>query len=232
MSRVLKKSDASAVHSLSSAWAIAKDGLAAPSTAVDPGHAALQSEIDSLNLRLAEQEAQLTDLREDARTAFERGEAKGREAGRREAEAQETQRLARLEAAIEQAHQAFRQSLAGLEYLAPALAHEALSRILAPSEARSQLVTGILARQLAAVEAGSVLHVEVSASDFPDDLALEALEGTLGSLGPAVHASVSLKSGDCRIKLKLGTLDVGLDRQWGCLGALLQDMAEPAGRQA
>ena len=236
MSRVLKRNGAAnapQVHSLMSALATAADGPAdAPSPAIDPERLALAAELQGLQLRLEQQDAQVSDLRAQVRSAFETGEAKGREAGMREAAAQDAQRLARLETGIEQALAAFKQSLTGLEHLAPALAHEAIAGILGESDARPALVAAIVRNQMKAVDARSVIHIEVSAADFTDDRALETLEETLGAAGPVVHASVALKSGDCRIKLKLGTLDVGLDQQWGRLGAVLMEMAEPAGRGA
>ena len=237
MSRVLKKNgttNAPAVHSLVSAWDVARNGAVDAATAppVDPERLALEVEQASLKHRLEQQAAELSDLRAQVRSAFENGEARGREAGRREAVEQDDQRLARLETGIDQAVAAFQASLGALERLAPALAREGLGRILGPSSERVPLVTAIVGHRLKTIEAQSIIHVEVSAADFADDLALEALEGTLGTLGPRVHASVSLKSGECRIKLKLGTLDVSLDQQWGRLGALLQDMAEPAGEEA
>ena len=236
MSRLLKRNGAAnapQVHSLMSALATAADGSAgAPLPVIDPERVALAAELQSLKLRLEQRDVQLSDLRAEVKSAFETGEAKGREAGLREATVQDAQRLARLEAGIDQALAAFKQSLAGLERLAPALAHEAIAGILGELDARPALVAAIVRNQMKAVDARSVIHIEVSAADFTDDQALEALDGTFGTAGPVVHASVALKSGDCRIKLKLGTLDVGLDQQWGRLGALLLEMAEPAGRGA
>jgi len=233
MSRVLKRDAVPGVHSPVTAWGAPRAGNGeAAGVAADPEFLALQGECEALKSRLDAQAAELAELRDAAQSAFAAGEAKGREAGLREAADGEAERLARLEAGIADARDDLRQSLDGLERLAPALAAEALSGILGATDDRVSLVAAIVRRQLALIESRAVVHVEVSAADFVDDEALAALEGVLGAQGPSVHASVALKSGDCRIKLKLGTLEVGVDQQWGQLRALLQEMAEPAGRAA
>jgi flagellar biosynthesis/type III secretory pathway protein FliH len=232
MSRVLKgnvTANAPTVHSLASAWEMARGGPTGTAPAIDPDLAALEADNAGLKLQLAQKETELSGLRAEVRAAFEEGKAQGRDAGRREVIEQDAERLVRLAAGIDQAHATFKHSLAGLERLAPALAEEGLGRILGQSDDRLQVMTAIIVNRLQSIEAQSVIHIEVSAADFIDEAALDALGGTLGGLGPVVHASVSLKSGECRMKLKLGTLDVGLDQQWGRLSALLQDMAEPVG---
>lgn len=225
MSRVLKGNSAPNV----SVWGASDRS---PPPAIDPERVAWQAEQQRLEGRLAQQAAELAGLRAQLRSAFEEGEAKGREAGVRETADGEARRLARLESGIEQALDTFRQAMDGLERLAPVLAHEALAGIFGSSDERLPLVVAAVRHRFAAIEAGAVLQVEVSAADFADDQALGALETALGPQGPAIHASVALKSGECRIKLRLGTLDIGLDQQWGRLSALLQDMAEPLGAPA
>jgi flagellar biosynthesis/type III secretory pathway protein FliH len=228
MTRVLKKNgavDAPGVHSLASAWAPLEAGPA-QAPVVDPELLGLRADVEALTAQLAERDARLAELRAEAEAAFKKGEAAGRDAGLREAEDGNEKRLARLEAGIGQAQATFEDALAGLERLAPALAHEALAALLGQGDERPQLVAAVVRHQVQTLEARSLIEIEVSASDFPDDEAVAGLQGSLGSLGPIIHASVSLKSGDCRIRLKLGTLDVGLDRQWAELAGLLRDMSE------
>jgi flagellar biosynthesis/type III secretory pathway protein FliH len=232
MSRVLKGNaapDRPAIHSLAAAWSTTKDGSAGTPAAGDPEHAARLAELEQLRAKLAERDRELAALRAELGSAFERGEAKGREAGLREAETSEAQRLARLEAGIGRALGAFEQALTGLERLAPALAHEALAGIVGAADDRLALIEATVRHQLTIVEAGSVVHIDVSAADFVDDEALEAFERTLGPQAPVVRASVALKSGECGIKLKLGALEIGPAQQWRRLGPLLQEMAAGEG---
>lgn len=232
MTRVLKKdaaTGASESHLRVSAWSTA---TAAPGTALlpatDPEILALRAEQEDLKRRLEQQDATLSELRAEAEAAFRKGEAKGREAGLREAADQDEQRLKRLEAGIEKAQATVAEAMAALERLAPALAHDALANILGQDSDRPQLVAAVVRHQVRTLDARSLIQVEVSAADFPDDDALAVLEGALAGR-PSIHASVGLKSGECRIKLKLGTLDVGVDRQWTELSAMLRDMAEGEG---
>jgi len=234
MSRVLKGNatpDNPAVHSLASAWSTSRDWSHDSAAAEDPQVLALQADLQQLKSQLAQGETEMADLRNQLGTAFEQGEAKGREAGLREAEASEARRLARLEAGIDHALAAFEEVLGGLERLAPALAHDALAGMIGSADERLQLIEAVVRHQLTVIEAGSALHIEVSAADFVDDDALEAFEKGLGPQAPVVRASVALKSGECRVKLKLGAIEVGPDQQWDRLGPLLQDMARPAKRR-
>lgn len=233
MTRVLKKDTATGVSEAQlrvSAWSTATAAPAsAQAPAVDPEILALRAEREDLKRRIEQRDATLSELRAEAEAAFREGEAKGREAGLREAADQSEQRLKRLEAGIGQAQAVFAEAMEALERLAPILAHDALANILGQDSDRPQLVAAVVRHQVRTLDARSLMQVEVSAADFPDDDALAVLEGALGNLGPSIHASVALKSGECRIKLKLGTLDVGVDRQWAELSAVLRDMAEGEG---
>lgn len=229
MSRVLKlngQSDASDIRPLSSAWNNPKSEPAL-TPAVNPEVLKLREERDLLQRRLDQQDAKLAELRKEVEAAFRKGEAEGREAGKRAVENNNAAMLSRLEAGIRQAAGTFVQTLSGLERLAPALAREGLAVILGPGEARAEQVTAIVVQNLRTLESHSVVQVEVSASDFDDEAALEALREALGASGLRIQVQAGLKSGDCRIRLKLGTVEVGLDQQWQRLSSLLDEMAEP-----
>lgn len=232
MSRVLKVhgTDAPAIRALHSAWETIREvPVEAPPPAMDPELLMLREEREGLRRRLEQQSSEIADLRKQADAAFREGESKGRDAGRREAEDQSAKMLAKLESGIEWALQAFAQSLAGLERLAPEVARHALAGILGQEGDRSDLVSAIVKRQLNAIETQSVLYIAVSAADFADDAALLSLSEALGTQKAKVQAYSSLKSGDCRIQLKLGALDVGVDQQWGRLDVMLTEMAQPGG---
>ena len=233
MSRILKLNghgDSGNIQPLSVALGEARDPTrVASAPAVDPETARLLDERTQLLRRLEAHDAEVADLRKQVEAAFRKGEAQGREAGQRAAEDASAARLARLENGIRQALDTFVQTLSGLEYLAPALARESLATLIGHGDTRAELVTATVGRHLRTLEAHSVLHVEVSQVDFQDDTALDALMQALGVPGLRVKAQPGLKSGDCRIQLKLGSLDVGLDQQCGRLGAMLAQMAVPPG---
>lgn len=227
MNRVLKSQglDASAVRSLRSAWSGERDVHPAAPSAVDPELAALREETERLHRLLEQQAADMVALRREAEDAFRRGEAQGRAAGLSEAEDRSAQSLARLEGGIDRAVAEFATALSVLARLAPELARQGLATMLGDDDDRAGLVTALVHRQLKIVEAHAVVHVAVSPADFDDD-ALAALGTTTGV---RVKGDSGLKAGDCRIRLTLGTLDIGLDQQWGRLSALLHDLAQPGG---
>ena len=230
MSRVLKvqaKTDMSAVRSLRSAWSGKADDRDAPPLAVaNPELVALREDRDRLLRLLEERTTDMSELRQQAKAAFREGEAQGREAGRREAEDQGAKSLAQLESGIERAVAVFTQAMSGLERLAPELARQGLAGILGVTDDRAEVVGAIVQRQVKTIEAHAIVHIAVSAADFGDEAARAHLESIAAA---KIHVDSALRSGDCRIKLKLGTLEVGVDQQWGRLEALLKDMSEPAG---
>lgn len=230
MTRVLKMegmADAPNVRSLRSAWGTAE---AAPlPVAVNPELAALREDHERLSRQVEQQWAEIQTLRAQAETAFRQGEVQGREAGLREAEDNGAKRLCRLEEGIGHAVAEIVQALSALERLAPELARQGVVAMLGAESDRSALVTAIVRRQLKALKAQAVVRVEVSAADFPDDAALSALVQALGAQGVHLAAESGLVSGDCRIRLKLGTMEVGLNQQWEQLDSLLHDLSQPAG---
>lgn len=233
MNRILKRNSQAAGSDVLS-LSVALGGAVPQRTreaepAVDPEVQKLLDERAALLERLEKQEAELAGLRKQVRTAFQEGEAEGREAGRRAAEDAGAAMLTRLEGGIRQAAGVFATAVSGLERLAPALAREGLAAVLGAEKGRAALVSAIVTQHLRTLEAHSILQIEVSQSDFGDEAALSALTQALGASGLRIVALAGLKSGECRIQLKLGTLDVGIDQQWGRLGALLEQMSQPVG---
>ena len=111
--------------------------------------------------------------------------------------------------------------MAGLERLAALLARTCLDRMLLADDGRADTVAALLRSQLARLEADAAVRIQVSAEDFPSPEALQML-------APApceIIASPSLKGGDCAIRLRLGTLEVGIGQQWGVLRDALEEMA-------
>lgn len=229
MSRVLKidrLTDAAGIRSVQSAFSLDPQGVEAPMPAIDPELVALREEQGRLHLRLKQKDAEISDLRSQIQGAFQKGEAQGRDAGIREAADHGTKLETKLEGGIAAALKAFTLSLSSIERLAPALARQGLASILENSEHRSGLVSDIIQRQLKIIETDTIVHIEVSAVDFADDAALTDLGKVVGDQRLSVRALSNLKSGDCRIKMTLGTLEVGVNQQWGRLSAILQDMSE------
>lgn len=71
-----------------------------------------------------------------------------------------------------------------------------------------------------------MLAIEVSASDFPDVGAQEALARAIGRDAVVLD---SLQPGGCRLRLRLGEVDLSLDGQLARLRAVLGGALEAAG---
>lgn len=198
----------------------------------NPEIEALRVQNERLQARILQLESETDVLRQKAKEAFGEGHLQGVEIGRRDVADEQSKHSETLEKGITRAVDEFSQALSHLEYLAPTLARQALEVIIGDKAARRDMVSAIVLKQLKSLEAQAVLYVEVSETDFPGDTARLILEAGgprerpngLHSREVQIRASALLKSGDCRIKLKLGTLEAGLEDQWGRLKDLLEDM--------
>lgn len=201
-----------------------------PVEAPSPEVMALRQELEAARRLVEKSQQEIDRLKEDVRRAYRDGEASGHAAGLKEAGDREDERLKRLRVGLEQALGLLGKELASLERLAPLLAREALGKILADPTEPADLVAGIIRRQLKQLAERCVLGVEVSSQDF----SAEAASAVLASIGRAdlqLSVTDALKSGQCRVKLRLGEVEVGVGQQWSVLGELLQAQSEP-GRPA
>ena len=66
----------------------------------------------------------------------------------------------------------------------------------------------------------------VSARDFADETALAALGAEANTGSVRLLADGDLESGECRIDLQLGHVDIGAGTQWAQVAAFLDGLAE------
>jgi len=228
---VIKASDATARRARIPAFhVLAADAAPAPAQAAiaDAHRAELEGQVAALTEALEAAEAKLAALELDAEAREADAMEAGRAAGRLEGAAIADEALAILEASAAGAVDDLRESLRNVETLAVALAKAAVAKVFGEVGAPADRVSLIVRRQLAALERSAVLSVQVSTADFPDTEALAALQEA-GGLGPVeLQARDELGSGDCRIRLRLGELEVGVGQQWARLAALF-DEALPGG---
>lgn len=191
-----------------------------PAPAGDPRLDALERENEELRAALAAQ-----------RTASEKAVAAARTEGERQGKADAgdaiDKQLALLGKGVEAAVAAWEDRLADLDDLAPSLARSALGKLLDDSGGHSRFVAGVIARQMQTLRRESLLAVRVSARDFKDEEALAALGNEAGTGSVRIIADADLASGECRIDLQLGHVDVGAKTQWAQLAAFLDDLTGP-----
>ena len=114
-----------------------------------------------------------------------------------------------------------------MERLAVVLAVESLEKILGAPGSFADIAGQIIREQLGRLDKSAIVRIDVSATDFIDADRVNALSSQIGGPTCEIHLCDDLSSGDCRIKMTLGTLDIGLNQQWSQLKSLLQDLSEP-----
>lgn len=183
------------------------------------------AQLAQLERRDEESRKLIDDLRKKVDQSFQDGLKEGRELGRKEADDGAAKALGRLGNGIERAIGLFERDLSKLETLAPAVAHAALARLIGRSDLHQDILTRSIAHHMTAIEAASIIRIEVSRRDFGDEEALARLGQAMGRPITDLSASNDLEAGGCRIKLSLGALEVGLEQQWAKLSTVLAGLA-------
>jgi flagellar biosynthesis/type III secretory pathway protein FliH len=221
MRTVIKQGDApTQVRSISRAASRPAVERAGP-TALDLADA----EILRLKQRIADLEADLADEAAEVPKAFEKGRTEGFEAGKAAGEADQVAVLSRVETGVDKAVRASADALASLERLAPLIAREGLRRVLGDALNQEDLVLESVRQQLAGLSQSAVVLVEVSRRDFAPEDVQRRLADPLTLPATRFDVREELGSGECRIRLMLGALEVGPAQQWRLLEDLLTDLA-------
>ena len=223
MKSLLKAADMQAQAGVRHLAPRAHQETAAPLLEVAPNLSADALRIAALEERNAALEAELRQAVDAASvledSAFERGLGEG--AAR--AASREEDRLAALAAGLADAQKDFSARLAQLDIIALEVAQTALVRLFADDTLYPGMVAATLRCQMADLERNMAIRACISPADFPDEAALAALSALLPGLD--LVRDPALTPGDCRIDLRLGRIDAGIDGQWSRLSALIDDMA-------
>lgn len=187
-----------------------------------------REEVQKLRALLAERDAELEELRAEVDKARVEGEAAGRIAAEAEVEDSREKALELLRNGIEHAGAAVADCQGQMEVLALMIARTALDKLFGDDSGRRAAVTELVVRQLRSIERQTLLQVEVSRLDFPNTDELADLAGQIGVAVDDICANAGLAPGACRMRLRVGTLEVGLDEQWGAIRNLLDDLASSA----
>ncbi|MEO7688275.1 MAG: FliH/SctL family protein [Sphingomonas sp.] len=172
--------------------------------------AAATREIERLQAALAE-------MRKRAPEAEALAHEAGRQQGLEEA-ADETDRLiAAVSAGVDQASAAWNDRLAELDALAAMLAQASLSKLFGDAPDLTELVTRSIRQRTQTLGRESVVSIRVSGADFPDEAARDALRSAVATGSSDLVIDPALTTGECRLDLKLGSIDVGVASQWRAL---------------
>lgn len=182
--------------------------------------------IDALERENAELRAALAAQRVENEQAVKAARAEGERQGKVAADDAAEKRLALLGKGVDAAVDRWQTRLQDLDGLAPALTRAALGKLFDQSEDQTRFVTQVIARQMRLLRRESLVAVRVSARDFEDEAALAALGAEAGTGSVRIVADADLASGECRIDLQLGHIDVGAGTQWAQLADFLDGLAE------
>lgn len=180
--------------------------------------AALTEEVAILreSLRLEKERS-----REKAEAALEEGRRRAVEAWERD----EAAALELLEARVTDAASRMAEAFDRAEQAGLALAQAALERVLGPDADRGGLIEEIVRHQMRRLRAEQVLAVHVSDAEFADGEGLSGLRTLLSARQADLVEDPSLQPGECRIRLRLGEMEVGPDVQWNALACLFAELA-------
>jgi type III secretion protein L len=187
-----------------------------------------QEELDKLHALLAERDAALEELKSQIAKARIEGEESGRIAAELAAEDSRAKALELLGKGIEEAREALADGRERMEALALLIARNALDKLFGDDRERKAAIGDLVMRQLSTIERQMLLQIEVSRLDFPDTGELAALAHELGLAAQYISADSDLPAGACRMQLRVGTLDVGVDQQWGAIRGLLDELVATA----
>ncbi len=181
-------------------------------------------ELESAHAALAEKYKHAKEEIEKVRAeAFEKGKA----AGLKDAEVDEQGRHERIAKTLQAALTLLSQRLESIDALAAMLAQAGLAKIFDDHDDLAALVASAISKRIRQIKDETILAVVVSQEDFPDPQTARKQIPNLQD-DVEIRCDAALKSGDCRIKLSLGVLEIGPELQIGRLKELLQQLAEGA----
>lgn len=157
--------------------------------------------------------------------AFSEGEEAGRTAMEAEIEDDRAAALALLGEGIDAAKNELGHALENAESIALMVAQMALDKMFGTAEERKAAITDLIRHQFRQIGNDSFVSLEVSRTDFPNTREVAELSAALSIAPDTVRVSDELNAGDCRMRMQLGSLAIGLNRQWGAIRTLLEDMA-------
>lgn len=187
--------------------------------------APLNAEIARLNERIAALEYEVAGHPAAIEEAQRQGVADGREAAVADYAAAQSESLAALRQGVDDAVAVFAGRMAALDELAAVLASECLAAMFGDPGERGRQLADAIRHQVKRLGSSAILKVSLSSHDIGDDTALTALADELGY--PALHLARDhgLGRGECRMQLRLGEVDVGIDSQFARLRAALHALA-------
>jgi flagellar biosynthesis/type III secretory pathway protein FliH len=218
VSGVIKAASASSVRSFDPAAA----GAVALADAPVPRSPA-ELALDEAHDRIARLEAQLLAIDKERRDERDAAHAAGLKEGAARADDAAERRLSQIREMAASALDVWRARIGELDILAAMLAQGAVAKLFSPHADLSDLVARAIGAKVARLRAESVVAVRVSSEDFAEPSAVVAVAG-----GAEIICDPLLKSGECRIALRLGEVDLTIGALTGELNDFFRSLDMPA----
>jgi flagellar biosynthesis/type III secretory pathway protein FliH len=209
------------IHSFVSAQPVPKGKESGP----PPVHP-LALENETLRSQLKALEEQVAAHKSAVTAAYDEGVAEGRIEREAEFEDDRAEALERLEVCFSEANNAVTEALSRLEGVAALVACSVLEKMFGDEATRQGLVIDLVRHQFLNINRDLVVSIDVSRADFPDTAEVGRVAEAIGVDRDQLRVVDTFESGECRIRLTLGELDVGLNRQWGRLSAALNVLSD------
>lgn len=208
-------------------FAVPAANVAAPQEVVDEVHEALRRRIETLEREAREKENAMSTLRSEMARTVEEAKSVAWQAGFDAAEDKQAERCRSLELSLQRTEAMLAERLAELDRLAPLLAQECLEIILADRAFRAEIVQNLLKTQVAKLDRQMLAGIELSQVDFADQTMLDEIGRRCGASHVSILARSDLPSGACVMRLRLGSVEIGIEQQWGVLRDVLRELAAP-----
>jgi flagellar biosynthesis/type III secretory pathway protein FliH len=195
-------------------------------TAADAGNS---PELVALEREVARLRRQLQDNEESQREALKNAVTEAVDEARRGFSRDEAAALKILEEGVRDAAARMRDRLSSLDSLALVMCETVLEKLLGEGGHSQDLLTRAITAQMTGLRRQTVLAIHVSATDFPNDGALQKLRGAIGDARIEPKTDLALARGECRIDVRLGHIELSLTRHWQAIGAELRRMAQTGG---
>jgi type III secretion protein L len=182
--------------------------------AIAPGPSETELALAEAAREIERLQVALADMRARAPEAERRAREAGRQQGLEEAEQEADRLLAAICTGVDQARAAWNDRLAELDALAAMLAQASLAKLFGDAPDLAELVTRSIRLRTQTLGRESVVSIRVSGADFPDDATRDALRSAVSLGSSELVVDPALTAGECRLDLKLGSIDVGVASQW------------------
>lgn len=176
---------------------------------------------DPVAEKLALCEAAISQHTDELVKAYLDGEEAGKIAAEELFDQSRKEALVLLEETFLAARKDLKLALTGFEAFSLLVALEALTVLTDNPETHREILAATIKKQLSALDARSIISVTVSRSDFPDSRELAELETSLGAPTNSLRLCEEMESGNSRIALLIGAVEIDLKRSWREIAEML-----------